>query len=527
MRAVLARFLRISGKQGLMSLCLFLLLGAVVQGVAFTFVVPITEDLLTPGAAAPWAWIAALAGVSLVYAVLHHRSVPLGNELGAELVTTLHREVAEHTAKLPDRALGVGRSDRLASLDGTAVVVLMGLPAHVMRPVVAAAATPLTVIVITAFVNLKIALTLAAGLIVLAMCSLLVVRLLSRRKEPDGAEWLRRSYEQQGAGNSDGFLPTATGEVLLWRAVELAACAAVGACAAAVSGDGLSGTRGVALIVLSVLTYRPMMEAVLLTSTVMNAREVMATIGRLLDTEESGTQVVRPGADWPDSTDLVFDGVSLRVKGTTVLDTVSFEIPGGTTTALVGTPDGTRLLLGDLLTGDVTPTSGQVRIGGVDVTALAPSVVERHIARVCPQDSRHTREEAGRLVDSFPDRLADRPGVQDGLNRLRAAVAAEDTASEPTAESRTKPVSEPLSSEDRWRLALLSALAVDPSLVLVDATAGTDPFDADPQLAELFTGLSRDRTCWLLTGIGGELPPCDRLVEVSGSRATARVAVPS
>ncbi|MEU8461383.1 ABC transporter ATP-binding protein [Streptomyces sp. NPDC029003] len=517
MRAVLARFLQVSGRRGLMSLCLFLLLGAVIQGVAFTFVVPITEDLLTPGADAPWAWIAALAVVGLVYAVLHYRSVPLGNELGAELVTTLHREVAEHTAKLPNRELGVSRSDRLAALDGTAVVVLMGLPAHVMRPLVAAAATPLTVIALTAFVDLKIALTLAAGLIVLALCSLLVARLLSRSEEADGAEWLRRSYEQRGAGRSGAFLPAATGEVLLWRAAELAACAAVGACAAAVSGDGLSGTRGVALIVLSVLTYRPMMEAVLLTSTVMNAREVLSTIGKLLDTGES--QEVRPGADWPAGTDLVFDGVSLRVEGTTVLDTVSFEIPGGTTTALVGTPDGTRLLLGDLLTGDVTPTSGQVRIGGVDVTALAPSVVERHIARVCPQDPGHTREEASRLLDSFPDRLADRPGVQDGLKRLRAAVAVEDTASES--------LTGPLSSEDRWRLALLRALAGDPSLVVVDATAGTDPFEADPRLAALFTGLSQDRTCWLLTGIGGELPSCDRLVEVSGSRSGARVAVSS
>ncbi|MFF5900832.1 ATP-binding cassette domain-containing protein [Streptomyces argenteolus] len=522
MRAVLARFLQISGRRKLASLCLFLLLGAVVQGVAFTFVVPITTGLLTPGAAAPWGWIAVLAAVSLVYAVLHHRSVPLGNELGAELVTTLHRKVAEHTATLPNRTLGVDRSDRLAALDGTAVVVLMGLPAHVMRPVVAAVATPLTVIVISAFVNLRIALTLAAGLIVLALCSFLVVRLLSRSDDSDGAEWLRRSYEQRGAGRSGGFLPTATGEVLLWRAVELAACAAVGACAAAVVADGFPGTRGVALIVLSVLTYRPMMEAVLLISTVMNARAVMATIGRLLDIDGSGSQEALPGADWPDSTDLVFDDVSLRVEGTTVLDTVSFEIPGGTTTALVGTPDGSRLLLGDLLTGDVMPTSGQVRIGGVDVTTLAPSVVEQHIARVCPQDSEHTREEAVRLLDSFPDRLADRPGVQDGLNRLRAAVAADDTASE----SLTTTSAEPLSSEDRWRLALLRALSGDPSLVVVDATAGADPFGADPRLAALFTGLSQDRTCWLLTGVGGELASCDRLVEISGSRVIARSAVP-
>lgn len=236
------------------------------------------------------------------------------------------------------------------------------------------------------------------------------------------------------------MLPAATGEVLLWRVVELAACAAVGVCAALASGDGLSATKGVALVVLAVLTYRPMMEAVLLTSTIMNARGVMATIGKLLGTREpGGPRDDRPGADWPGRGDIVFDGVSLHVEGTAVLDEVSFTIAEGTTTALVGTPDGTRLLLGDLLTGDVAPTSGEVRVGGVDVGTLAPSVVERRVARVSPAAPGLTHEEAARLLDSFPERLAERPGVRDGLDRLRATVA-EHTEQQRTEREHTERV---------------------------------------------------------------------------------------
>ncbi|MGV9884245.1 hypothetical protein [Streptomyces sp. NPDC003006] len=520
MRLVLAHFLQATGVRAVRSLCLFLLLGAVTQGIAFALVVPITEDLLTPDAAVPWTWIAVLAAIGLVYAVLHYRSVPMGNDLGAELVTTLHRAVAERTEKLPNRALGAGHSDRLAALDGTAVVVLMGLPAHVLRPAVAAVATPLTVIVISAFFDVRVALTLAAGLLVLALSSLLVARLLARREEADGAEWLRRTYEQPGAPHSGGHgghaLP-ATGEVLLWRVVELAACAAVGVCAALASGDGLSATKGVALIVLSVLTYRPMMEAVLLTSTIMNARAVMAIIGKLLGTDASGAYEASEAstADWPGRTDITFDGVSLHVEGTAVIDQVSFELPDGTTTALVGAPDGTRLLLGDLLTGDVTPTSGQVRVGGVDVATLAPAVVERHIARVSPAAPGLTREEAARLLDSFPEELAERPGVRDGLDRLRAAVAEETDAAAA------------LSERDRWRLALLRALRGDPSLVVVDATAGTDPFGADPRLAALFTTLTRDRACWLIAGVGAQLPPCDRVLEATGTGVTTGARLPN
>ncbi|MEU9794550.1 hypothetical protein AB0E27_28690 [Streptomyces sparsogenes] len=553
MRPVLAHFLHVSGRRALTSLCLFLLLGAITQGIAFALVVPITEDLLTPDAAVPWTWIAVFAAVGLVHAVLHYRSVPMGNDLGADLVTVLHRAVAERAEKLPNRALGAGYSDRLAALDGTAVVVLMGLPAHVLRPVVAAVATPLTVILISAFLDLRVALTLAAGLVLLALCGLLVARLLTRREEPDGAEWLRRTYERPDAPPSGGLLPAATGEVLLWRVVELAACAAVGVCAALASGDGFSATKGVALVVLAVLTYRPMMEAVLLTSTIMNARGVMATLGKLLGTQEpGGTRDDRPGADWPGRGDIVFDGVSLHVEGTAVLDEVSFTIAEGTTTALVGTPDGARLLLGDLLTGDVAPTSGAVRVGGVDVGTLAPSVVERRVARVSPAAPGLTHEEAARLLDSFPERLAERPGVRDGLDRLRATVAEHteqnQTEREHTEQKHTERVragrprteaseengpagedtaAAPLSERDRWRLALLRALRSDPSLVVVDATAGVDPFGADPRLAELFTTLTRDRTCWLITGIGAELPPCDRVLEATGTGVTPRTAVPN
>lgn len=513
MRPVLALFLHATGRRALRSLCLFLLVGSVIQGVAFALVVPVTEDLLTPGAAVPWTWIGVMAAAGVVYGVLHHRSVPMGNDLGAELVTTLHRAVAERTQKLPNRELDASHSDRLAALDGTAVVVLMGLPAHVLRPAVAAVATPLTVIVISAFFDVRVALTLAGGLAVLALCSLLVARLLVRREEPDGAEWLRRSYGEPGTPHSGGHVLPATGEVLLWRVVELAACAAVGVCAWLAAGDdGLSGTEGVALIVLAVLTYRPMMEAVLLTSTIMNAREVMAGIGKLLGThEEGGAHDDRPAADWPGSADVVFDGVGLTVEGTAVLDGVSFATADGTTTALVGAPDGIRLLLGDLLTGDVTPTSGQVRIGGTDVAALAPPVVEGHIARVSPQAPGLTREEAALVLGSFPEGSAERPGVREALDRLRAAVEEEAA----------------LSERDRWRLALLRALRDDPSLVVVDATAGTDPFVADAQLAELLAEVTRDRTCWLIAGIGGELPPCDSLLEVTATGVTPRTPAQS
>ncbi|MDX3228188.1 hypothetical protein [Streptomyces sp. ME19-01-6] len=471
MRAVLARYLQASGTRALVSLLMFLVLGAITQGIAFTVVVPIADDLLTPDTPVPWPWIAVLVAITVVYSVLHYRSVPMGNRIGADLVTTLHRAVADRASALPTRSLGPVHADRLASLNGSAVVVLMGLPAHVLRPLVAAVVTPLTVIVISVFVEPWLAATLAGGLLVVAAASFATARLLTRDEEPEGAEWLRRTYERPAApyGGRRGALLPATGQVLLWRIVELAVCGAVAVCAVLATGDDVSAQKGVALIVLAALTFRPVMEAALLTSTVVNSRATLTTIGRLIDAGDPEP----PAAGWPETCDVEFEDVGVAVGESTVLAGVSFRLRAGTTAALTGTPDGVRLTLGDLLTGDLRPTSGRVLIGGVDVATIAAAETERRLCRVSPAE----------------------PAASDG------AVG---------------------SVADRWRLALEGAIAADPALVVVDATAGAEAFASEPALAELLSTLVRDRTCLVIGGDGFLAPLCDEELVVEGARVAVR-----
>nr|QOU09229.1 transporter [Streptomyces sp.] len=482
MRAVLARYLQVSGTKALVSLLMFLVLGAITQGIAFTLVVPITDDLLTPDTPVPWSWIAVLVAITVVHSVLHYLSVPMGNRIGADLVTTLHRAVADRASALPTRSLGPVHADRLASLDGSAVVVLMGLPAHVLRPLVAAVVTPLTVIVISLFVEPLLAATLAGGLLVVVAASFATARLLTRDEEPDGPEWLRRAYESpSGAfphGGRPGVLLPAVGQVLLWRVVELAVCGAVAVCAVLSTGDDVSAAQGVALIVLSALTFRPVMEAALLTSTVVNSRATLSTVGRLI-----GAGDPEPPTDtWPAACDVEFEDVGVAVGGATVLTGVSFRLAAGTTAALTGTPDGVRLTLADLLTGDLRPTSGRVLIGGVDVATIAASEAERRVCRVSPVEGAGSAGSDG----------------SDGVAGSSPSLA------------------------DRWRLALEGAIAADPALVVVDATAGAEAFATAPDLAELLSTLVRDRTCLVIPGAGLPLPHCDEELVVEGARVAVR-----
>lgn len=481
MRAVLARYLQAAGTKALVSLLMFLVLGAITQGIAFTLVVPIADDLLTPDTPVPWSWIAVLVAITVVHSVLHYRSVPMGNRIGADLVTTLHRAVADRASALPTRSLGSVHADRLASLNGSAVVVLMGLPAHVLRPLVAAVVTPLTVIVISLFIEPLLAATLAGGLLVVVAASFATARLLTRDEEPDGPEWLRRAYESPGAfphGGRPGVLLPAVGQVLLWRVVELAVCGAVAVCAVLSTGDDVSAAQGVALIVLSALTFRPVMEAALLTSTVVNSRATLSTVGRLIGAGDPEP----PTAEWPVACDVEFEDVGVAVGGATVLTGVSFRLAAGTTAALTGTPDGVRLTLADLLTGDLRPTSGRVLIGGVDVATIAASEAERRLRRVSPVAGAGSEGSDG----------------SDGVAGSSASLT------------------------DCWRLALEGAIAADPALVVVDATAGAEAFASAPDLAELLSALVRDRTCLVIPGAGLPLPHCDEELVVEGARVAVR-----
>ncbi|MBP2329143.1 ABC-type transport system involved in cytochrome bd biosynthesis fused ATPase/permease subunit [Kibdelosporangium banguiense] len=499
MTGPLTRFMAGADRKAWRPVMVFLVLGAITQGIGFATAVPIVDGLLGDGGRIAWGWTAVLVAVTVVHSVLHHRSVPMCNELGADLVVDVTRSIDRRVAALPNRSLRPEHADRLGTLSGYSVVVLMGLPAHVLRPLVAAVVTPLTVIVVIAFVEPLLAVVVAGGSLVVAVVTWLAIRLLVAAGDLDGAHWLDRIPARWSQTPPSRVVRLAAGDVLPWRLLELLNCVAVVACVALASG-GTSPAMAVALIVLSVLMVRPMMEAVLLTSTVLNSHDVLRRIEPLTGTDDP----VPTGMPWPAACDVEFAGVESAGVGTTV----SFRLPANSTTAVVGAPDGLRLTLSDLLVGDALPTAGSVRIGGVEITDLAPDEVAARVARVSATSPDLTVTEAERLIETASEHATlALPKAQEELARLRDAVAAGTD----------------LVEADRWRLALLRAVAQEPAVVIVDATAGASVMH-DDGLVELLDVLRRDRTCWLLWGPGSAQPECDQVLVVDGGSVTPGTA---
>lgn len=111
-----------------------------------------------------------------------------------------------------------------------------------------------------------------------------------------------------------------------------------------------------------------------------------------------GRKVVRPTRDPqpPGKTVLSADRVTIIDDGHTRLDQVSFEVRAGEILAIVGVSGNGQAALGQLVSGQIAPTSGKALLSGEDLAPLKPrDLVGRGVARI-PED-RHAQGAIGEM----------------------------------------------------------------------------------------------------------------------------------
>ena len=223
------------------------------------------------------------------------------------------------------------------------------------------------------------------------------------------------------------------------------------------------------------------------------------------------------GSEEPAGADVEVDKVSFSYGSTRALDEVSLTVPEGTVTALIGPSGSGKSTLATLVARFADPDQGGVRIGGVDVRAIAPDVLYRHVSFVL-QDPQ--------LLDiSVRENIAlGRPDAKDEAIWAAATAARIDDYVRSLPRGLDSVIGEDAhpSGGQAQRIAIARALLVDaPILVLDEATAFTDP-EAEAEIQAALTRLVQGKTVLVIAHRAASIIGVDQIAILEAGRLIAR-----
>jgi ABC-type branched-subunit amino acid transport system ATPase component len=183
-----------------------------------------------------------------------------------------------------------------------------------------------------------------------------------------------------------------------------------------------------------------------------------------------------------------------KFGGVKALDGVTLAVASGERRAIIGPNGAGKTTLFNILTGELTPTSGAVAIGGEDVTGRAPyELARRGVARMY---QRNELFEPLAAIEGVMLALAAARGPYRPFTappRADARAAAELLERVGLAERREVPARS-LSHGERRQLELALALAGRPRVLLLDEpTAGMSPSET-ARITTLIASLERSLT---------------------------------
>jgi ABC-type multidrug transport system fused ATPase/permease subunit len=203
--------------------------------------------------------------------------------------------------------------------------------------------------------------------------------------------------------------------------------------------------------------------------------------------------------------------------GPAVLDQVSFAVERGSRTAIVGPSGAGKSTTLALVERFYEPSSGTVRLDGVDVSTLPRDDVRRRIAYV--------EQEAPVLAGSIADnlRLAAPDATDDELMDVLDEVGLSDLV-ERTDRGLDVPVGDDgvlLSGGQRQRLAWARAFLASPDLLLLDEPTSSVDSRTEQVLQDALRATARDRTVLVVAHRLATVADSDRIVVLDGGRITA------
>lgn len=225
-------------------------------------------------------------------------------------------------------------------------------------------------------------------------------------------------------------------------------------------------------------------------------------------------------AKFPKDASVRFEAVDFRytADGELVLRDVSFDVPPGSVTALVGPSGAGKTTVARLIPRFWDVSAGRILVGGVDVRQMQPDVLMRHVAFVF--------QDTFLFADTIANNIrlgAEGATMDEVIAAARAAQAHEFIERLP--QGYDTPVGERgvfLSGGQRQRITIARAILQNrPILVLDEATAFADP-ENEAALVAALSNLMRGKTVLMVAHRLSTIRDADQILVFDQGRLAER-----
>ncbi|MEM9013326.1 MAG: ABC transporter ATP-binding protein [Pseudomonadota bacterium] len=507
---------------------------SVLLGIGFALLVPFLRALMEDRLGDATTWLLVMTGLLAGYAVLRYATQLAGYRAAIALGRTLFARLGTHIARLPLGWFGVERVGQIGHLTSQGVIDVIGVPAHLLRPLISALVTPATVILLMFLFDWRLALAALITTPLIALAYRWTGRLTARSDHgvhAAGTEAAGRLVEfaqaqpilrafgesQRGLGTLDAalrashaaaraqMLAVASGLVGMVAVVQLTFTVLLLFGANLALGGEIDAAEFVALLVLAVRYVEPLLGAAELGGALRIARNSVERMDALLATPplpEPATP--RP----PEGAEIRFDGVHFAYDTRPVLEDLSFTAPERAMTAIVGPSGSGKTTVLRLIARFWDAGQGAVRIGGVDVRDIGTEALMARISVVfqdvylfdgtIAENIRLGRPEATEAEVAEAARLARVEEIAARLPGGLEAAVGEGGAI--------------LSGGERQRVSIARAILKNAPIVLLDeATSALDPVNELGVQAAL-RALTRDKTLVVVAHRLQTVRAADRIV---------------
>ncbi|WP_028225094.1 thiol reductant ABC exporter subunit CydC [Paraburkholderia ferrariae] len=488
------------------------------------------------------ALLVALLGLAPLAAVLHWLESWLAHDMAYRLLAQMRIALYATLERLAPAGLLRRRSGDLVALATQDVETVEYFYAHTLAPAFVAVLVPAGVLVLLASVAWPLALVLLPFLLWAGLAPVLarrdIDRLGSEAREALAQLGAHLTETIQGLAELTAFQAIARRRAafvadieacrqrralllddLAWQGAALEAASGLGGLAVAGVG-ALLCARGwfphetlPLLVLVAVAAFMPVGE---IAQVARQLADTIASTRRLRAIEKEPVPAVDGELPVPANPAVRFEQASFTYPGRSVpaLDRVSFDVPPGSTIALVGASGAGKSTVASLLLRFWDPQQGRITLGGVDLRRLRLDDLRQHIALVA-QDTylfNDTLEANIRLAASDASeedvrRALERAALGEFVARLPDGLA-----------TRVGERGVQLSGGQRQRVAIARAFLKDaPVLILDEATSHLDTI-SEQQIRDALEALMAQRTSIIIAHRLSTIRNADTILVVEHGR---------